>query len=570
MSDSRRPEEVFSGFRDTSRNGPSRRAVPRDPSWKDSSQRSTWKGLEDRPAARRSRPETSPEDQPAEDGSIEDESTEDGSTEHGFALGGDPGDERHGGDEDPEQSVEDSEKKGAWEEVIGLYEEGNRKQARLRAARLATAERTFATPPFSEELYVLDPSIMTYGPGGEEALNSLLLRKLKAFHSRREVREITNKIRARLHERDFRKAKAIPLANGDLSVGDLSVGDPSVRPMELLGAGPDGHFLVRSNAAWDPGASCPAFKDFLRRTVPDRTDRQVLQNYTGYCLLHWDRPFRKALLLAGPEGSGRETFLRALSTAVPWTVSVAPGRLARGKAGASKLQGPWVNARTGISAEALADLRLLRSFSAGVSSHGDPSQIESAMRGGRSHRTTKHVYATGELPPLAAGDQFFRRVLLVSFPKKLSALSSRPGGTDPGLRPQLFEEKLLKERDGIFQWAAEGLGRVLQAWADGEGFPSARSAKKTRRRWESLSGPIGRFKAAPARLEVTGDPQDVVSKEQLYRTYKKFCRQEKVFAETKTEFTQTLTEDPRVKAKRRTLQSGGSQVPCYVGVKLTG
>jgi phage/plasmid-associated DNA primase len=237
-------------------------------------------------------------------------------------------------------------------------------------------------------------------------------------------------------------------------------------------------------------------------------------------------------------------------------------RLARGKAGASKLKGPWVNARTGISAEALADLGLLKSFSAGVPRHGDPSQIESATQGSRSHRTTKHVYATGELPPLAAGDRFFRRVLLVSFPKKLSASGSRPGSTDPGLR-----QKLLDERDGIFQWAAEGLRRVLRAWADGEAFPSARPADKTRKRWESLSGPIGRFKAD--RLEVTGDPQDVVSKERLYRAYKKFCRQERVFAETKTQFTQTLTEDPRVETRRRTVEKGGDQVPCYVGVKLT-
>jgi phage/plasmid-associated DNA primase len=554
MSDSRRPEEVFSGFRDTSRNGPSRRALPRDPSRNDSSQDSnTWMGPEGRPTARRPRPETSPEDRPAEDGSTENESAEDGSTERGSPLGGDPEDERHGGDEDPEQSVEDPRKKeSAWDEVIGLYEDGDRKQARLLAARLAIDERTFATPSFSEELYVLDPSRMTYGPGGEEALNALLLRKLKAHHSRREVREIEKKIRARLHEEDFRKAKAIPLANGDLSV----------RPMELFKRSPEGHFLVRSNAAWDPGAGCPAFKDFLRQAVPAQADRQVLQDYTGYCLLHWDLPFRRVLLLAGPKGSGRELFLQAVPSVVPWIASVGPKRLARGKAGVSKLQGPWVNARTGISAEALTDLRLLKSFSAGVPSYGDPSQIESATQGGRSHRTTKHVYGTGELPPLAAGDQFFRRVLLVSFPKKLSASGSRPGAADPGLRQQLLEE-----RDGIFQWAAEGLRRVLRAQADGEGFPSARSAKKTRKRWESLSGPIGRFKAA--RLEVTGDPQDVVSKERLYSAYEGFCRQEPVFAESKTLLTQTLTEDPRVESRRRTVERGGDQIPCYVGIKLT-
>jgi len=574
MSDARRPENIFSGFRDTSEQDSSRRTAFRDSYRKGSSQNgTTWTGPEDRPTARRpspeTSPETSPEDEPTENESTENESNEGGSAKRGFTEHESPLDgrenSRSGGDKGPVRSVEDprkgedpKRKESPWDEVTGLYEDGNRKEARLLAARLAMDERTFAAPPFSEELYVLDPSTMTYGPGGEEALNSLLLRKLKAHHARREVREIEKKIRALLYEETFRKTEAIPLANGDLSVGDLSV-----RPMELHEPRPEGHFLVRSKTAWDPGADCPAFKDFLRQAVPDRTDRQVLQNYTGYCLLHWDRPFRRVLLLAGPEGSGRDLFLQALSTAVPWIASVAPKRLARGKAGVSKLQGPWVNAKAGISVEALADLRLLKSFSVGVPSYNDPSQIESAKRGGRSHRTTKHVYTTSELPALAAGDQFFRRVLLVSFPKTLSAGDSKTGDTDPGL-----QQKLLEERDGIFRWAAEGLRRVLQAQADGEGFPSARPAEKTRRRWESLSGPIGRFKAD--RLKVTGDPQDMISKERLYSAYKKFCRQERVFAETKTQYTQTLTEDARIETRRRTIERGGNQVPCYVGVRLMG
>ncbi|MCS4178668.1 phage/plasmid-associated DNA primase [Salinibacter ruber] len=507
-----------------------------------------FKGFQDTSQPERRRP---PWRQPSKEETAEKDAADDEETE-GVETEGADAEDAQTQDGQNESVGDEAERSGdRWEEVTGFYEDGNRKEARLLAARLAMEALTFATPPFLDVLYVLDPSTMTYGPGGEEALNSLLLRNLKAHHSRREVREIANKIRARLYDEDFRKAEAIPLSNGDLSV----------RHMELSKRSPDGHFLVRSNAAWDPGAGCPTFKNFLRQAVPDRTDRQVLQNYTGYCLLHWDRPFRKALLLAGPEGSGWETFLTAFSMAVPWAASVAPVRLARGKAGVSKLKGPWVNVQSGVSAEALTDLRLLKSFSAGVPNHGDPSQIEGVKQGGRSRKATKHVYATGELPPLAAGDQFFRRLLLVPFPKKVSAEDIAPVGTDCGLR-----QKLLEERDGILQWAAEGLRRVLRAWADGEGFPSARSAEKTRRRWESLSGPIGRFKAD--RLEVTGDPQDTVPKERLYSAYRKFCRQERVFAETKTQLTQTLTEDPLIETRRRTIKRGGDQVPCYVGVKL--
>ena len=65
------------------------------------------------------------------------------------------------------------------------------------------------------------------------------------------------------------------------------------------------------------------------------------------------------------------------------------------------------------------------------------------------------------LPPLAAGDPFFRRVLLVSCPETLGT-----GEIGPGLRQALWEE-----RAGILQWALEGLRRVLRSARAGEGFP---------------------------------------------------------------------------------------------------
>ena len=94
---------------------------------------------------------------------------------------------------------------------------------------------------------------------------------------------------------------------------------------------------------------------------------------------------------------------------------------------------------------------------------------------------------------------------------------------------------------------------------------SERPPEETRRRWESLSGPIGRFKAV--RLTVTGDPQDVVPKDTLYPVHKQFCRQEGVFAESKKQFTKMLTQDPRIEGRKRTPEPGGDQVRCYVGVK---
>lgn len=66
---------------------------------------------------------------------------------------------------------------------------------------------------------------------------------------------------------------------------------------------------------------------------------------------------------------------------------------------------------------------------------------------------------------------------------------------------------------------------------------------------------------------MTGEPDDVVRKEQLYQAFKSYCREERISIPTKQEFTETLTEDPQIEASRRTPEPGADQVPCYVGVR---
>ncbi|MFB6274497.1 MAG: hypothetical protein ABEL51_16560 [Salinibacter sp.] len=196
-------------------------------------------------------------------------------------------------------------------------------------------------------------------------------------------------------------------------------------------------------------------------------------------------------------------------------------------------------------------MKILRGPGGGRSRFSDPGQIREVKQAPSSEWSTKHLYAATELPSIAAGDRFFRQILLVPFPTKLSA--------------EKTEEELARrfgaERDGILRWALKGLGRVLESG----GFPSRRPPEETRRRWEALSGPIGRFKAGL--LEVTGAPEDVIAKEELYSTYREFCRKEGILAETKDTFTRTLTEDQRIRSAKRIPEPNGNQVRCYVGVK---
>jgi putative DNA primase/helicase len=326
---------------------------------------------------------------------------------------------------------------------------------------------------------------------------------------------------------------------------------------------------TRINVPWRPKAEPRVFDDFLREAVPSERDRQVLQDFAGYSLLHWARPFRRALVLTGPKGSGIAPIMEILSwlcgqvssgrsseqVSFRQVSSVRPSRLARGHSGTLPPEA-WANICYGADPEALAQFPLLSGPMLG-GSPAEASSTKSASSGAASDspNVAKHIYSASGLPPLAAGDPFFQRVLLAACPETLGAEER-----GPGLRRALWEE-----RGGILQWALEDLRRVLRSAQAGEGFPSGRPAEVTRRRWERLGGPIGRFK--DAYLEVTGAPEDVIVKARLYEAYRGFCQREGVLAKLIDSFTPALTDDPLIGSDRRVPEPGADQMRYYIGAK---
>ena len=369
------------------------------------------------------------------------------------------------------------------------------------------------------------------------------------------MRQVLAKVKALGPTGRLGEARVISLEETGLLVDVYSTGEVSFWSRE-----PDPERLIgaRAQVPWRTGANRAALEEHLQRAVSSGEDRQVIQDYAGYGPLHWARPFRRAPAVVGPEGSGAAPTMEVLSWLCARVSSVRPSRLARGRSGTLSPEA-WANICHGADPEALARLPLLsgpvlggspaEAFSAESTS---PEAASSSPRAAK-HIRAKHIYSVGGLPPLAAGDPFFQKVLLAACPETLGAEER-----GPGLRRALWEE-----RGGILQWALEGLRRVLQSARAGEGLPSGRPAEATRRRWERLGGPIGRFKEAY--LKVTGAPEDVIVKARLYEAYRGFCKREGVLAKMIDSFTPALTEDPLNGGDRRTPEPGADQVPCYIG-----
>lgn len=428
-----------------------------------------------------------------------------------------------------------------WKAVQALYEDGKSKQARHQAAQLAIDEQHFATHAKSERLYAYDPENKVYGDRGEQTLATMLVNNLGYHHSQHEQNEIAGKIRPLTYREQFGGA-CIPVANGDLHLD----------PLRLEDATPDRAPLHRSPASWRPEATCPKFKHHLSELVPTQAERDTLQEYAGYCLLHWDLPFHKALFVVGPTASGKSTTLAVLQKMLGSVTSLSPQQLVNGRFGPAELEGAWANVRSDISAALLKDIGLFKELTA-----GDPIYAERKYEQGYTFRpTAKHIYSANQLPEVSIDDDaFYRRILIVSFPTTIPK--------DQRVNRATVDAQLEEEMDGILRWAVEGLQRLRS----NGGFTHDLGPDDTRRRWEEHGSSIGRFKATA--LRVTGDGEDISPKQDVYRAYTSFCESCGLSTESQRGLTRALKRDPRIRDGRRTPEPGGKQTRCYVGFTLT-
>jgi len=426
-----------------------------------------------------------------------------------------------------------------WDTICGLYEQDRKSKARLAAARRITEELGVATHETSGRIYVYDHEEKIHAQRGEQAIERTLIDKLGPRHSRHEQKEIKAKVKALTYRSEFGSSEVVPVANGDLEVSS----------MKLKEATPQRAFLSRSPAAWKPSAECPIFETYLSEVVPDEKQRQTLQEYAGYGLMHWALPFHKSLFIVGPTASGKSTYLHTVRKLYGKVSSVSPQQLVNGRFGAIELEGAWANIRADISSALLKDIGLFKEIVG-----GDPIHVERKYEQGyQMEPTAKHLYSANRLPDIEIDDDaFFRRILLVSFPTTVPK-----DQRDPSL-PNRLEQEL----DGILRWAIEGLSRVLAQ----EGFTHDLTPNETRRRWEEHSSSIGRFKASA--LKVTGDSSDVAVKEDVFSAYTAFCEDQGLSTETQQELTRTLKRDPYVTDAHRTPPGWSKQTRCYVGVQL--
>lgn len=376
---------------------------------------------------------------------------------------------------------------------------------------------------------------------GESHIRRVLDRGLGCEYSTRVLNETLDRVRAKteINRADFTIPDGtIPVENGLLDV----------KTQELRPLNPEDYATYQLPAEYDEDAEAPEFQTYLEEVTRSGSDREKLQEYAGYVLMHGEMPYHKALFLTGPKASGKSTFIDIISSLLPEDVVGAstPHQLTR-RFGKMELNDSWLNVSADIPSDMIENLGTFKML---VGKDRVAAEIKGVQEKVKFTPTTKHVFSANQLPEVYDADgAFWRRVLIVPFPETIPRDE----------RVDNFDEELLEEEaSGILNWMLDGYDRLV----DQDGFTADRTPKETRQKWMTWSTPVIRFYARCLRDE----PGASEAIDDVYAAYKDFCTEMDTMPVAKKAFGKRLTKFPHIDST----QTGGGHrnKRVYVNVRL--
>lgn len=403
-----------------------------------------------------------------------------------------------------------------------------------------------------QEIYAMDTATKIWEPKGEQRMGQIARQILGVHNSKNIQNELANALRTNqtgywLIDRDeFGAPKGhLPVKNGLLNLETREKREPK----------PDDYMLGRTPTEFDSEETIEGtrFEQFLTQAVSPR-DQRKLQEYAGYCLLRNEQPYKKALFLFGPTNSGKGTFIDVI-TAILGQENVSSESLYSllcTRWGYHSIYDAWVNASNELTAGGLKNVEKFKTLT------GGEDRVTAEDKGVSKYEftvTQKFIFATNQFPEVEDADKaFFKRCLFVEFPNTVP---------DDKLDPNLIDE-LKRERSAILNWMLDGLERLRE---NGGVFTNERTYDEKRDLTRAFGSPIDQF--VHRALTVTDDPAHVVSKQELYAAFTRFCDFIQSDTPTQHAFTGRLKELGGITdGKSRRVSEEGKPKDVYKGAQL--
>ena len=315
----------------------------------------------------------------------------------------------------------------------------------------------------------------------------------------------------------FNRKPCIAFINGTLHI-DMNTGKTEFRPHSATD-----YVTVMLPYKYNVDAKCPRWREFIKKVMDDRTDKEaLLQEFAGYILLP-NCKYDKALLLKGSGSNGKSVFTNILSKALGgsgednkgYVSAVEPSKLGKD----FRLM-PFKDAWLNISTETESDLRgaegVFKKLVAGEvleDSYKHKNPIAFNPR-------TKLIMCCNNFPSVNdTTDGFMRRWLIVEFDKHFVTEDEKFNASDEIIDPNL-EDKLSEELPGIINWMIEGLVRLLKQ----DHFTKIREHSRLIKEFRCVNNPMYLFaleKGTKIFLNEDGTGK-TVNKHEIYVMFKKW------------------------------------------------
>jgi len=389
--------------------------------------------------------------------------------------------------------------------------------AAREVAGIVMADKRFITTTDSEEMFFYFKGI--YHPNAE-ALIKEEVERYGALHemkiTTRFVNEVINHIK-RLTYIDRR------LINQNKDYIHLQNGAFNIKTMELEPFNPNIISTVSIPVKYDPDADCPECKKFFSEVL-HKKDIPTIQELFGCCLLK-EYFIQKAFMFVGEGANGKSTLLALLKAflGVENVSSIALQEFENNRFARGELYGKLANVFADLTDRQMRETGWFKMLTGGDLIHA-PRKFKGRIR---FVNHAKLCFSANKPPEVIDDtDAFFRRWVILSFPNKFEGKKAIPQAL---LLKKLTTEK---ELSGLFNWAIQGLKRLLEKGK----FTSTKSTEKLREHYKLISSPIEGFIMTCCK---TGFEEEC-KKNDLYSAFIKYCKKNRLPTKAKNKFSMDL------------------------------
>ena len=307
---------------------------------------------------------------------------------------------------------------------------------------------------------------------------------------------------------------------------------------------------------FQPGAPEPGlWLEFLHELLWEE-DIPTLQEYLGYCLIPSTRA-QKMLMLVGNGGEGKSrigTVLRAIFGENMVLNSL--GKIETNRFARADLEGSLLMVDDDMQMEALPQTNYIKS----IVTADAPMDLE--KKGVQSYQGELYCrflgFGNGSLKALYDHSEgFFRRQIILTVrprdPKRVD---------DP-----MLSEKLIREKNGIFNWCFLGLMRLVEHKFS---FTVSDRARANLRNAFRDANNIGEFLRSKGYF--TQSPDGQASSRELYRAYRQWCDDNVTHALSARNFVAWLIDHQqryKIVYTTNVYLPGGRRVRGFTGIEVT-